>query len=188
MSRMIAVRSITAIPSSASRLRSWRGESSSSQATRLASERDSGLQLIELAGAEVGVGMRVLASLDHLADVGHPRGPQQLLELGQLVVVGVVGIGDRGDHERALTRAPPVGGGGSRVVIATVTASLHCRHGSRGRRAATAQYYSRRIRSTASSRRSSGVVSEILKKPSPLAPNVFPGEITTAACSSTCSQ
>ena len=37
MSRMIAVRSITGTPSSSSRLRSWRGSSSSSTATRLAS-------------------------------------------------------------------------------------------------------------------------------------------------------
>jgi len=36
MSRMIAVRSMTGIPSSPSRLRSWRGDSSSSQATMLA--------------------------------------------------------------------------------------------------------------------------------------------------------
>ncbi len=38
MSRITAVRSITGTPSAASRLRSWRGASSSSQATRLASQ------------------------------------------------------------------------------------------------------------------------------------------------------
>ena len=37
MSRMIAVRSMTGTPSASSRLRSWRGSSSSSQATRFAS-------------------------------------------------------------------------------------------------------------------------------------------------------
>ena len=44
------------------------------------------------------------------------------------------------------------------------------------------------MRSTASSKRSSGVVSEIRKNPSPLRPYAPPGEIATAACSSTCSQ
>ena len=44
-----------------------------------------------------------------------------------------------------------------------------------------------RIRSTASSMRSSGVVSEMRKKPSPLGPYIEPGETTTAASSSTSS-
>ena len=44
-----------------------------------------------------------------------------------------------------------------------------------------------RIRSTASSMRSSGVVREILKKPSPLGPYIEPGETITAASSSTSS-
>ena len=43
-------------------------------------------------------------------------------------------------------------------------------------------------RLTASSRRSSGVVSEMRKKPSPLGPYAPPGETTTPASSSTCSQ
>ena len=53
--------------------------------------------------------------------------------------------------------------------------------------AAPAQARCSRIRSTASARRSSGVVSEIRKKPSPLGPYIEPGETTTAASSSTCS-
>ena len=44
-----------------------------------------------------------------------------------------------------------------------------------------------RIRSTASLIRSSGVVSEIRKNPSPLGPYIEPGETTTAASSSTAS-
>src|SRR5687767_9532366 len=44
-----------------------------------------------------------------------------------------------------------------------------------------------RIRSSASVRRPSGAVSEMRKKPSPLGPYIEPGEITTAASSSTSS-
>ena len=45
-----------------------------------------------------------------------------------------------------------------------------------------------RIRSTASSMRSSGVVREMRKKPSPLGPYIEPGETITAASSSTSSE
>ncbi len=45
-----------------------------------------------------------------------------------------------------------------------------------------------RIRSTASSMRSSGAVRAMRKKPSPLGPYIEPGETTTAASSSTFSQ
>ena len=65
MSRITAVRSITGTPSAASRLRSWRGASSSSQATRLASQAAICLlQLVQLAAAEVAVGVRRVALLD----------------------------------------------------------------------------------------------------------------------------
>ncbi len=52
-----------------------------------------------------------------------------------------------------------------------------------------AQFYARcsRMRSTASSIRSSGVVREMRKKPSPLGPYIEPGETTTAASSRTVS-
>ncbi len=43
------------------------------------------------------------------------------------------------------------------------------------------------MRSTASEMRSSGVVSEMRKKPSPLGPYIEPGETTTAASSRTSS-
>ena len=69
MSRITAVRSITGTPSSFSRLRSWRGLSSSSQATRFASAAaDERLDLLDLARPEVEVGVRLVAPLDQLAD------------------------------------------------------------------------------------------------------------------------
>ena len=46
--------------------------------------------------------MRLLAPLDELADVGHAGGAQQLAQLGEL---GVLTVGQRGDHERALPGA-----------------------------------------------------------------------------------
>ena len=178
MSRMIAVRSITGTPSAASRLRSWRGESSSSQATRFASERgDLGLQLVELAGPEVGVRMRLIAPLDHLADGGDARGPQQLAQLGELLLAAV--------------RAPPRScrradarvhaGAGRRLMPSATAAVARCSwcgstrgmvatlRTDRGLARASSQSCAQ-MRSTASSSRSSGVVSEIRKKPSPLAP------------------
>jgi hypothetical protein len=48
-----------------------------------------GLQLVELARAEIGVGMRVVAPLDQLPDAGHARGAQQLAQLGELLLVAV---------------------------------------------------------------------------------------------------
>ena len=54
-------------------------------------------------------------------------------------------------------------------------------------RVPAAQARCSRIRSTASAMRSSGVVSEMRKKPSPLGPYIEPGETTTAASSSTSS-
>ena len=44
--------------------------------------------------------MRLLAALDQLADDRHARGAQQLAELRQILA-----LGQRGDAERALTRA-----------------------------------------------------------------------------------
>ena len=84
--------------------------------------RELGLQLLELAGSQVRVGMRVLAALDELADAGDAGGSQQLPELGQLVLVAVR---ERRDQERALARAAlrslPVG----RRLRASVAGSLH---------------------------------------------------------------
>ena len=101
MSRITAVRSITGTPSASSRLRSWRGSSSSSQATRLASASLIALlQLGELALAEVAVGVGLVAALGHLARHRDARGAQQLAQLGQVRLVG-----PRGDQQRALARA-----------------------------------------------------------------------------------
>ena len=86
MSRMIAVRSITGTSSAASRLRSWRGASSSSQATRLAPERlISRAQLVELAAAEVAVRVGLGPHLDQLAGGRDAGRAQELLELGERV-------------------------------------------------------------------------------------------------------
>ena len=45
--------------------------------------------------------MRVLATLDHLADVGDAGGAKQLPQLGELLGLAV---GQRGDHVGTLTR------------------------------------------------------------------------------------
>ncbi len=62
-----------------------------------------GLRLGDLAGPEVGVRVRLLAALDHLADDRHAGGAQQLAQLGE-----VVALGQRRDAERALARAVPL--------------------------------------------------------------------------------
>ena len=58
------------------------------------------LDLLELARAEVGVRVRLLAVLDDLPDDGDARGAQQLVQLGE-----VVAVRQRGDAERALLGA-----------------------------------------------------------------------------------
>ena len=104
MSRMIAVRSITGMPSASSRLRSWRGSSSSSHRDEVGVGLLHGLlQLHELAAAEVAVRIGALAALDHLAGHGHARRAQQLAQLGEIQIVG----GDA-DRQGALARAPSV--------------------------------------------------------------------------------
>ena len=47
-----------------------------------------GLRLGHLARAEIGVRVRLLAALDHLADDGHAGRAQQLAELGEVVALG----------------------------------------------------------------------------------------------------
>ena len=59
-----------------------------------------GLGLGDLAGAEVGVGVRQLALLDHLPDDRDAGGAQQLAELGEVIAVLL-----RGHTEGALTCA-----------------------------------------------------------------------------------
>ena len=77
------------------------------------------LDLVDLAGAEVVVRMRLIALLHHLADGGDTCGPQQLLELLQILVLrcggdqirallGPAGIRRRGEAglgRAAVTRA-----------------------------------------------------------------------------------
>ena len=84
MSRMIAVRSTTGTPTACSRLRSWRGSSSSSHGDQVRPRvGDRALQLVQLALAEVGVRIWMLAALDQLAGDRDAGGAQQLLQLGQ---------------------------------------------------------------------------------------------------------
>ena len=49
--------------------------------------RQVGLQLLELARAEVGVRVRALTALDQLADAGDPRRPQEFVQLREIIVV-----------------------------------------------------------------------------------------------------
>ena len=105
MSRITAVRSITGTPSASSRLRSWRGASSSSQATTLASGAlDLVLELVELAAAEVAVGIGLGSLLDHPALGCDAGGAQELSHLGQLAVLAGR-AGEHADRDRALTGA-----------------------------------------------------------------------------------
>ena len=139
------------------------------------------LELLELAGPQIAVGVRMVAALDQVPDDRDARGAQQLAELDQIDLLG------RGrDTERALDGAAL--GRRSAVAPHGLTAP-----GARRRRgsvliACGAHRASVPSRSTASVSRSSGVVSEIRKNPSPLGPYAPPGESTTAASSSTYSQ
>ena len=103
MSRMIAVRSITGTPERrleiallARRQLVVAGDQVRVRAGEL------GLELVDLAGAEVGVGVRVIAPLDELAHAGDPGGAQQLAQLGELLLAAV---GDDRDQIGALARA-----------------------------------------------------------------------------------
>ena len=121
MSRITAVRSITGTPSACSRLRSWRGTSSSSTATRLASAAAiSRFSSVELAPAQVAVGIGRGSRLGHLPGRRHPGRAQQLLQLGQGIVAVLV-VADDSDCDGALAgaRVDDAGGavlhGGSRT-------------------------------------------------------------------------
>ena len=89
------------------------GTSSSSQATRLASQRAiSRLELGQLAPPEVAVGIGPRADLDQLAGGRHAGGAQELLQLGEGVVVagraGSAAIASaRWRARRFSTPAPP---------------------------------------------------------------------------------
>ena len=125
--------------------------------------------------------MRVLAALDQLADAGHAGGAQQLAQLGELLVVAV---GHRGDHVGALAGAAlrplavrrwagpgcPLGGLHNLMVAPALQPTTRMVAVAVGSATALSRVRAARSRSTASSRRSSGVVSEIRKKPSPFGP------------------
>jgi len=128
------------------------------------------LQVGELALADVCARIGARTVLHHRPERLDAGRAGELLELGQLVLGGDA-LGQHRDDE------PALGLGARRRV------GLVCRHASimPARREVS-------IRRTASSSRSSGTVSEMRKKPSPLGPYAGPGETTTPACSRTSSQ
>ena len=88
---------------------------------------DLGLQLGQLAAAEVAVGVGLLALLDGLAGGGDAGGAQQLLQLGERVAV-LAAAGDA-DRQRPLAR-PRVGDAGAvrlpwRLRLASVSRAFH---------------------------------------------------------------
>ena len=87
----------------ASRLRSWRARQLvvAGDQVGVARSRASALASVDLAGAEVGVGVRLLAALDQLPHDRHAGRAQQLAQLGEVVVR----VRRRRDAERALARA-----------------------------------------------------------------------------------
>ena len=60
------------------------------------------LDLVELAGTDVAVRVRLIAPLDDLADGHDAGGQEQLAQLGELVLAA---FGQGSDHQRALSRA-----------------------------------------------------------------------------------
>ena len=101
MSRMIAVRSITGTPSACSRLRSWRGSSSSSQATRLASDvLDRLLELGELAACRSSGPDRAARG----AGRARPPPPRRRCAAARAARRGRARAGAGADAERALAR------------------------------------------------------------------------------------
>ena len=119
-------------PARASRLRSWRGASSSSQATRLASPAAiSRFQLLQPAAAEVAVGVGFRALLGGDAGGRDAGGPQQLLQLGQRLGLVLAAVDDP-DRQRALARARIRDAGAARrrgavagLGLAAVSRTLH---------------------------------------------------------------
>jgi hypothetical protein len=79
------------------------------------------LDLVDLARAEVQVGVRLVADLDDLADGRHAGGAQQLAQLGE-----IVRLRGRGDHEGALLRpSGALRGRVSGLGLAAVSGLLH---------------------------------------------------------------
>ncbi len=88
---------------------------------------DLGLQLVELAAADVAVGVGLLALLHGLAGGRDAGGAQQLLQLGERIAL-LAAAGDA-DRQRPLAR-PRVGDAGAvgavaRLRLASVSRSLH---------------------------------------------------------------
>ena len=139
--------------------------------------------------------MRVVAPLDHLADVGDAGGAQQLPQLGELLVLAV---GQRRDHVGALAGPPSralSGRPGATRCASVTAASVHnadgsSRHARADRRPSGQLAAHRRLEALApppaAGRRASSA--RCGRSPRRWGRRRRPGEITTAACSSTCSQ
>ena len=89
---------------------------------------DLALQLLDLALAQVAVGVGLVAALDHLPRGGNPGGAKQLLELAEIVSLAL-GLREHPDRQRAL-RGPTVldtrsAGGSSRLGRVAAAASCH---------------------------------------------------------------
>ena len=93
--------------------------------------RKIGLQLVELARPQVGVGVRMLTALDQLAHAGDPGRPKQLPQLREIVVVAVRKGRDQVGALTSAARLALAVGGEERRPGATVAASLHEGDGSR---------------------------------------------------------
>ena len=89
MSRITVVRSTTGRPSASSRLRSWRARQLvvAGDQVGVARLRRAAFASRDLARAEIGVRVRLLAPLDQLPDDRHAGRAQQLAQLGQVVAV-----------------------------------------------------------------------------------------------------
>ena len=105
--------------------------------------RDLALQLVDLAPAEVAVGVGLVAVLDQVAGGRHPGGPEQLLQLGELVAA-LRAVPSRGrrvhaDGERALGGPAVLDAGASLAgpcgVSSSVLRHAHPDYGDDGRRA-----------------------------------------------------
>ncbi len=104
MSRMIAVRSITGIPSAGLEVALLaRGQLVVDGDEVRVRAGELGLELVDLARTEICVGMRMVAPLDELPDIGDAGGLEQLAQLGELLLAA---LRHHRDHVRALPCAP----------------------------------------------------------------------------------
>ena len=109
MSRMIAVRSMTGTPSAVLQVALLTGRELVVAGDQVGvAGLDRALELVELARAQVGVGVGLVAVLDELARHGHPGRAQELAQLGE-VLLAVLGHLDHQARCRARSTFVSVG-------------------------------------------------------------------------------